>query len=400
MDLATGKVRLLFKTMFGAIRRGTIKEAWGFPKGIHLIPRTSRLGRSISLAIKRTQVFSGSVVAVGDPVRPALRRAVKLTIFATLLFMAFAFVDKELPWLYIHEPWQNDPYDTFVSFSMIFTPLLFVVTFMKIPLFKKGSELSNRRVCELIRGCRLLVSLAMITLLADWESAALRVDLPTWTFSTGVSIILLLATTCFVCITAADLMRLSIGNNSSEVDLLSGDGLGDAILVIRGHTKYLGSVRGNSESLVNWVEKRINEMRTRPLIAAATISATIAVAVASMQTIGEGIRGGLAFAFFFGVTWCGMYAFIVMGGRQLGLIQSVRPAHGMKRQLINASVASASVVPLGVAFRNPLANLFGIAVDTPKEMGALLIGAAAATMLVVFLGESLTKRYFRGNQSF
>jgi predicted secreted protein len=341
--------------------------------------------------IKRTQVIPKPFVAVGDPVRPVLGRAVKLTIFATVLFTAFAFFDKELPWLYIHEPWRDDPYDTFVSFAIIFNPLVLIVTLVRIPLLKKNRELPARRVRDLVRGCRLMISIAMITLIADWVSVALRANRPIWTSGTAVSIGLLLITTCGVCLPAFDLIQLSVKNHSSEFDWLPGDGLGDMILVMRRLTTYCGWVGQVGGVLVDWTDRHIvRRMRDRPLLGAMTISATVGVAVASSQAIGEGIPGWPVVAFFFSVVACGMYAFIVISGWQLGLVSSAKSASGLKRQIIDATVASAAIVPLCVAFRNPLGRFLGIGVDNLKQVMALLIGAAGAMIIVVFLGEALT----------
>ena len=348
--------------------------------------------------IKRTQVIPKPFVAVGDSVRPILGRAVKFTIFATVLFTAFAFFDKEIPWLYIHEPWRDDPYDTFVTFAIIFNPLLLIVTLVRIPLFKKNHELPARRVCDLVRGCRLMISIAMVTLIAEWVSVALRVNRATWTSATRVSIGLLLVTTCGVCLPALDLIQMSVKNHSSEIDWLPGDGLSDMILIMRRLTAHCGWVGKVGELFVDWTDRHIvRRIRARPLLGAMTISAAVGVAVASSQAIGEGISGWPVIAFFFSVAMCGMYAFIVISGWQLGLISRAKTAIGLKRQIIDATVASAAIVPLCVAFRSPLGRFLGIGVDNLKQVMALLIGAAVAMMIVVFLGEVLTGMHLHKN---
>ena len=105
------------------------------------------------------------LLQVGDPIRPILGRAVKLTLIAAITFTGFAYFAKAVPSLYVHEPWQNDPYDTFVSFAIFFVPLLAAVSFVRFPLFKKCQALPIQRVGDLLRGCRLILGIAVVTMM-------------------------------------------------------------------------------------------------------------------------------------------------------------------------------------------------------------------------------------------
>ena len=63
------------------------------------------------------------MLAVDDPRRPPIRRAVFGTIWAAAVFFVFA-ATKELKTVYGHSPWLNDPYDTVISTAMFFVPLV------------------------------------------------------------------------------------------------------------------------------------------------------------------------------------------------------------------------------------------------------------------------------------
>jgi hypothetical protein len=64
-----------------------------------------------------------AALAVGDPRRPAIRRAVFGTLWSAAVFFLFTVPVKQIKPLYGHAPWQNDPYDTLYSFAMFFVPL-------------------------------------------------------------------------------------------------------------------------------------------------------------------------------------------------------------------------------------------------------------------------------------
>ena len=329
-------------------------------------------------------------LSVGDPQRLIIGRAVRLTLVAAAVFSAFAYVAKEVPSLYLHEPWQSDPYDTLVSFSIVFVPLVAMVNFLRIPLCRKDRELPLQRVRDLIRGCRLIVGIALATVLADWVSVAFRVDRSAWNPSTTLTIALLLITTGGVGLAAFGVMRVSFSGQGGELDPHPVDGLGDAVLVARHLATHLGPAARLSIDLLEWVDVHVlSRLRSHPLLAAAMISVTFGVAAASGQAIGEGIQKWLLLLFFFSVAACAMFAFVVIGGAHLGLMRSRRPAQGFKRRTIDATVAAAAVVPLCVAFRTILGDVLGTNVDSSRQIGVLLVGAAAVIFVVALLAETV-----------
>src|SRR5438105_14355871 len=112
----------------------------------------------------------GRALAVGDPRRPAAGRAIIEAVALAGLFTAYAFLAKEIPALYAHEPWRDDPYDAFVSFSILFVPLTGLVTGLRLPSCRRAEPLATARVRDLLRASRVILMHVLTTLAAEWYS--------------------------------------------------------------------------------------------------------------------------------------------------------------------------------------------------------------------------------------
>ena len=73
-----------------------------------------------------------SVLPVDDARRPPIRRAVFGTVWAAGVFFVFT-ATKEVKPIYDHAPWLNDPYDTVISFTMFFVPLVAACLLVRCP---------------------------------------------------------------------------------------------------------------------------------------------------------------------------------------------------------------------------------------------------------------------------
>jgi hypothetical protein len=65
-----------------------------------------------------------AVLRVGDPRRTRIGTAVISMLLTATVFVAFAFSAKQVRVLYLHSPWEEDPYDAVVSFTIFFVPLV------------------------------------------------------------------------------------------------------------------------------------------------------------------------------------------------------------------------------------------------------------------------------------
>ena len=91
-------------------RRGSISSrAWSRPSR----PRhRSNICRVRSNPLRDDTALG--IVAVDDPSRPAIGRAIFSTVWAAVVFSIFTGPVKQIKPLYNHAPWSNDPFDTIV----------------------------------------------------------------------------------------------------------------------------------------------------------------------------------------------------------------------------------------------------------------------------------------------
>ena len=135
------------------------------------------------------------VLAVGDPGRMLIRRAIIATLLAAAVYSVTAGPVKQVKVVYDHAPWVNDPYDAFVSFAMFFVPLLTAGCLARVLLCRRAEPLPVQRVTDLLRGCRVVLGLIVITALAQWAAVAAGANRALWNGATWLQIGFLAVTT-------------------------------------------------------------------------------------------------------------------------------------------------------------------------------------------------------------
>ncbi len=263
------------------------------------------------------------VLPVDDPRRPAIRSTVFGTLWASALFVVFA-ATKEIKPIYNHAPWLNDPYDTVLSFTMFFVPLIAACLLVQITLCRRAEPLLASRVVAILRGCRVVVTAIAIELLSGWVALALEANKPQWTVpATGIEISLLVLTSLVTVRASLDLLRLPRLPQIAHVPGAEpADWLGDAVKVVKRESRRLGSLQELTLAVLGWSEVNLlSDLRRHPLIAAAIVSAAFGVVVFGWQGYREG--------YFLSVTllamslgFCAMFAFLVSAGAYLGLVRS------------------------------------------------------------------------------
>lgn len=338
-------------------------------------------------------------IAVGDPARPVIGRAMFRTLLAAAAFVVFGYGLKQIRPLYLHTPWMNDPYDAFVSVTIFFVPLVAGLSAARIVLCRTSQPLPVQRVLDLLRGGRLVVATVTITLLADWASVALRANRANWDAASGLEIGLLAVTSVVTARAAVALRRASArvpvtggpaawaGPGPAEA---APDWLGDILLAARVHIRLPGPWHGRADRAARWADRRLATLiRRHPLVAAAALSAGFGLAIAGVQAFGEGMPPGQVSALYFIVSAGAMYAFIAGGGAYLGLVRSERPSRGVRRRLADAGAAACAALPIAIAFRYALWGLAGAPAETLRHIWSLLLVSGTAAAVGAFTAESL-----------
>jgi hypothetical protein len=335
---------------------------------------------------------------VGHPSRPLVRRAFDAVLLAAASFVCFAIITTQVKSLRVHSPWQDDPYDAVVSFTMFFVPLLCGLCLVRVQLFRRQLPLAIQRVRDLLRASWLVFALIGATLAVDWTSVGLQADHPLWTTATSGLIAMLGATSAVWLISGVALRiasrqrELAVGGlPRSSVDLA-----GDVVAVVDQWTHSLGPLGRLAAPVNRWLGAGMLDgrsgVRRHPLVWAAGIALGFGLFLAA----GAASEGGPAplLALFTGVGACGMFAFLVIGGWFLGAVRSTVPSTGGRRRVIHAATLTCVSVPTALAFRDSLWWLVGSTSDRAGlgELAALLAVVGCAVFVAVLATETVAAR--------
>jgi len=340
----------------------------------------------------------GSALAVGDPARPALRRAILGTLLAAAVFSVFTGPVKQVSVLYDHAPWLDDPYDTAVSFAMFFVPLFAACCLVRVPLCRRSEPLPLARVRDLLRNCRVVLGAMSVTLLTEWSSVASGANQPQWNWATWLQVGLLAAMTALTAGAVIAVYRVPALPRPAPAAASTGpDWLTDVFAVAARYGDRLGPLRRPVLGALSWTESHLAaKVRRHPLWSAAFASVVFGVAVGGFQATREGY---LAPATLLVITLlgCGMFAFLAGAGSYIGLVRSGAEVGGGRRRALDAGVLACVGVLVVFAFRNSLWWIVGsrAAVARIPQAYALIGLAAAALFAVVFAVESLSNTHGR-----
>ncbi len=340
-------------------------------------------------------VVSGLNVAevdlpVGDPVRPGLGRAVFGSLLVSAGFVAFTCAAKEVSAVGAHSPWQDDPYDTMVSFAIFFIPLVTGLCAVRVPLCRRNAPLPVRRVVDLLRGSRTLLVLVCVTLASDWASVVLGAERSTWTAITGLLVGLLALFTVLTLTVGVSLLRAGRGRFEAAGAPSQPDWAADAVMLGEHAAARLGRRRDSTLQALHLLDRwLVSRARRRPLFAAAVLSLAFGAAITGVRALEEG--GGMSLLLFLAVGASGMFAFLATVGAHLHLLG--RPLR-VPSPAVRAGVLACATIPVTLAFRNSLWWIIGQSERTAgiAAFAVLAFVVAAAAVGLVLAREALRKR--------
>jgi hypothetical protein len=229
-------------------------------------------------------------------------------VFAASLFVVFTWLAKEVPSLYVHEPWQDDPYDAFVSMAIWCVPLLTGLSVLRVLLCRRFAPLPARRALDLLRVSRVVMAATFVVLAADWVSVALRARASAYTATTTVLVCALGVVTASAVVASLQLRRARRRFPATATAPPQPDWVADALLLGEREAARLGRWREPAVGLLRWVDRAIvARARARPIGAAALFSVVFAVGIDSAQIALEGYPPLLA-VWFVSVSACSVFA--------------------------------------------------------------------------------------------
>jgi len=351
------------------------------------------------MTVHRQRPEPSETVAVGDPIRPVIKRAVFGTLLASAIFFVFFVPTKQIHMLYNHAPWEDDPFDAVYSFTMLFVPLVAACVLVPVSLCRRSEPLSVSRVLAILRGCRVALGSMVIALLTDWVALALEANRSQWTDrATGTLVGLLLISTIVTGKVIIELRRVpELRSPEPAENVRASDWLADAVTVAERESHWLGPLRRPGLSVLSWIDRSLlSEVRRHPLVAAGAASGIFGVTVLGNQAIKEGYSVSAALITM-ALGTCGMFAFVVLAGSYVGLVQNSTPLRGARRRAVDAAVTACIAAVTALAFRNSLWWIVGSrgSVAGIPQFASLLAVVAFSVFVATFTAESLLRSHSR-----
>ena len=317
------------------------------------------------------------------PTLARTRRAVRHALAAAAVFTAFGYLSSHVHAVRAGSPWQDDPYDGVVSFTLFLTPALAVLTGARALLLRRDEPQPAYRIVQLLRASALCVALIAATVVADWTAAALRADRELWQAGTPwliASVALpTLAAAAAGLSTAQGLRALPRQLRRAR----DGDWLDDLEPTLRALTRRLP---GRLPSLlVGPALATATSFARRHLVAlAATAALTSGVLLAVAQGAGEGWTDPLLVVTAAVIASGGFFAFAMLCNAALTIAVPGEDArHGVRRAVRHGLTAAALAAPLSTSYRRLLRPLVG-SVSSVEALAVLVLTAGAVAGVVTF----------------
>ncbi|WP_133259955.1 hypothetical protein [Streptacidiphilus pinicola] len=332
------------------------------------------------------------------PARAAVRRAARDGLAAAVLFTAFAEVTSHVRAVRAGSPWQDDPYDAVVSFTLFLVPALAALATARSVLLRRDEPQPHFRIGQLLRAWGLSAALIAATALTDWTAVALRADRDRWSGTTPWLVVSLALPTAAAALAGARVLQarrlLPPGLRGRREGAAAGDWLDDLAPVAQDLAARLPAPLTCAVERAVTLRPFVSAMRftRRHVVGLAGAAAWLGGALlAAAEAVGEGWTDPLLWLTAASVHACGFFAFAMLCNATLSI--AVPRANGRRRGSARAArhaiTAAALAVPLTGALRAPLRPLIGRTATVPALAELVLTGAAVAGVLTFVVAIAL-----------
>jgi hypothetical protein len=331
------------------------------------------------------------MLAPGDPLRTEAGRALLLSAITAGAFVLFAAATTQVSAVRAQSPWQDDPYDVVVSFTLFFVPFLLAIGVARAQLWRRAAPLPIARVAGLVRAALVGGVLIGATMLADWVALLVGADRGAWGAMTPMLVLALAGLSGLAAVSlhrsrAVDRHLSSRPHDaSSAVDWASD--LVPLAEIVGGHLPLFGRP---FVAAARWCERWLIDgrwgIRRRPfqVMLAGSLAAGLAFASGiALREEGWSPLFPIRAAVFAG----GTFAFLVLADRSLLLVEP-HARSSPAAPVWAATTSGALAIPVLLAFRDVLWRVLGQGtqgVETPAELGTLLAGGFAAVWSIAYV---------------
>ena len=324
------------------------------------------------------------VVPAGHPARPVVRAALAASVLNAVVFTVFACVTTQVKAVRHGSPWQDDLYETVVTFTMFFVPIVTALIVPRMLLCRRNQPVPLDRAAQLLRASVVSALLVTATFATDWAAVIARADRSLWDSGTPWLISVLALVSVLAAVNWVMLARTPGLLPRHDVDQVPGDWLDDARLLV---DRVAARLPQPTSPFAAWLDRTgaIGWIRRRAtlVVAAGSLAAGLVVATALAR------ENGFGALFFSETAWFGggAYAFGMIANAVLRL--TARQPRGRLRQALNnAAIAGAAALPVSLGLRGSIlvaTGLNGIR-STPASITVLTFVSALLTGAVVFAG--------------
>ncbi|WP_157535744.1 hypothetical protein [Kitasatospora mediocidica] len=326
------------------------------------------------------------VLPVGHRARPATAAALWTSLGSAGVLTVFAYVTTQVHVVRAGSPWQSDPYDTVVTFTMFFVPLLGSAGAVRALLCRRDEPLPLYRVEQLLRAALVCTLLVAATAATDWAAVAARADRELWNRGTPWLIASLVPLTG-VAVAGLLLHRRAVRLLPKPPDggrhRPDGDWLDDIAPLADALARHSHAVRGLAAG-ADWSHVLVFvRRRFTALAAAAAIAAGLLVATG--LALGEGWPGPLLYAVETTVFAGGTFAFLGICNSVLRLA-APRTAPKARRAARTAGTVGTATLPVLLALRDAMWRALGLGsqVDSVGQLAAATLAGALFTGAIAF----------------
>lgn len=258
---------------------------------------------------------------------------------AAALFEALAVFATQDKTVRAVSPWQDDPYDAFVSLCQFAVPMLAAVVLLRMPVWRASG--GPDRAQQTARAAGAMLALVALTLAAEWAAVIGRVGHADWNGWTSFLIGGLAANTLVTGAASALLWRGRAPRGSSA--RWSHDWLGDVLL--------LGA---RIPVLRRWARPEIADWTRRHALTVFTAASLLAATgITASQAIGEDWTNPLLATWMFAIELTAFLAFCLLTNAVAGFFARPPRTRGL-RVAETSFIAGAVATHLTAAFRNVL----------------------------------------------
>ncbi len=309
-----------------------------------------------------------------DETGRAALTAIWAALSATGLFEALSLLESQDKTVRATSPWQDDPYDVFVSFAIFAVPMLAGVVMLRLLAWRAPG--GPDRAHQMLRATGAMIALVWITLIAEWTAVIVRAHASTWNRWTAV----LTGGLVVTCVAALAVTVLLVRRRRPRGSAARWrhDWLGDVVWICR---RLPVLRRWATDGNAAWVRRHAMGVFVGS-------SALVAIGLVGALAGGEGWTDPLLVAWALVVETAAYLAFCWISNLAAGFI--ARPPRTAARHIAEVSVIVGCVaIQLAVAFRDALWSLLGAGELTSVPslvmltLGAGLVsGTASAVPLI------------------